>query len=335
MHATEFLKKPTDALPVVVLFGADRHLKLSVQALLVRQILGDEEDDELNLCRFSGNDTEMKTIGDELRMVSMWGDRRVVVVESADDFVSKNRPALEKYVEKPASKSVLILDVKKFQKNTKLAKKVTKTGLAIECAELSGKKLTTYLVNRALDKFGKQLSADAAALMVDLAGTQLGLLEQELTKLATYVGENSRIAPDDVRTLVGGWRAETTWTMINAVRDGNLNVAYDCLDKLLIAGEAPQRIMGGINFVFRKLAKATENAHSGMALAAALRKAGVFPYEVDAAGKYLRRIGRPQAEKLLSRMIKADTDLKGGTRIPERLQLEYLLLLLSGRGVTL
>ena len=66
-------------------------------------------------------------------------------------------------------------------------------------------------------------------------------------------------------------------------------------------------------------------------LAEALRRATVFPHEVSAAGKYLRRVGRPEAEKLLSRLIRADTDLKGGTKIPERIQLEYLLLMLSGR----
>jgi DNA polymerase-3 subunit delta len=152
-----------------------------------------------------------------------------------------------------------------------------------------------------------------------------------LAKLSAYVGDRPRIEAEDVRSVVGGWKAETTWAMTDAVRDGNLGLAISCLDKLLTAGEAPQRILGGINFVFRKYARATELARQGIGLPAALQQAGVFPRDTSASAAYLRRIGRPRAEQLYGRLLTADQDLKGSSRLPYRLQLEQLLVGLSGR----
>lgn len=332
MHATAYLKAPAthETGPVVVLAGSVRYLKQAAIQALSERVLG-PDDDGVGMTRFDGKDAELKSVCDELLTVSMWGDRRLVVVEDADEFVSKNRTGLEKYLGKPARKSVLVLDVKKWPKNTRLAKVVAKIGLPLECAELRTGELVRWLAEESPSKHGKQLSRDAAQLMVELAGNELGLLDQELAKLSAYVGDRPRIDVQDVHTLVGGWRAETTWAMTDALRDGNIGLAIACLDKLLAAGEAPQRILGGINFVFRKYARATELARQGAPLRAALEQAGVFPRDVSESVAYLRRIGRPRAEQLHQRLLTADSNLKGSSRLPYRLQLEHLLVGLSGK----
>src|SRR5690606_36013635 len=112
----------------------------------------------------------------------------------------------------------------------------------------------------------KQIAREAVQQLLQLAGTELGLLEQELSKLAAYVGERPSIEAEDVVKLVGGWKAETTWAMTGAIRDGQLGAALTYLDKLLTAGEAPQRLLGGINYTFRKIAQATELARQGRQL---------------------------------------------------------------------
>ncbi len=330
MHATSFLKAAGDKQigPIVAVFGPERHLKHAALAALKEAVLG--EDGDIGLVRLTGRDVDFKTVSDELRTISMWGDRRLVLVDEADDFVSKHRASLEKYLQQPAKKSILILDVKTWPKNTRLAKAVAKTGLDIECKALSGSELSNWLTEVSQEEHGKQISRDAIALLVELAGVDLGLLDQELSKLVSYVGDANRIGAEDVRALVGGWKAETTWTMLDAVRDGRLGTALTCLDKLLVAGEAPQRILGGVSFVFRRIAQATEISRHGVPLNAALRQAGVFPRDVGPSEAYLRRIGRRRAEQIYRLLLTADGDLKGSSRAPLRLQLERLLIELSG-----
>lgn len=332
MHATAFLKQPEKHLGAacIVLSGSEAHLKQSVETHIRRSVLGDADDADLAASEFSGRDADWRTVHDELMTVSMFQDRRLVIVNAADDFVSRHRPALERYVQQPSRQSVLLLDVKTWRSNTKLAKKIDAAGLHVECSELAGSALLKWLIDHAAGEYGKQLSRDAAALTVQLAGTGLALLDQELAKLSAYVGDRERIGVDDVRALVGGWKAETTWAMTDAIRDGNVPVALQALNRLLTAGEPPLKVLGGVSYVFRKYARATETARQGTPLSAALRSAGVFPRDVDRSEQYLRRIGRPRAERILRFLLEADSGLKGASRLPERVQLELLMLRLAG-----
>ena len=329
MHATEFLQKPPESLPgVIVLVGDERTLKLSVEQAIVAATLDGEDEAPT---KFAGKDTDLKTVRDELLTISMWGDRRVVIVEDASDFVSANRAALEAYAEKPAKKSLLILDVKSMPKNTRLYKIVDKSGLVVECSELKGAALNRWISDAARNGYDKSIDSAAVGLLIELVGANLGMLDQELSKLASYVGDLPNIDSEAVRRLVGGWKAETTWAMTDAVRDGRLGDALTALDKLLNSGESPYRILGGISYVFRKLTVATELSRQGINLKAALKQAGAFPHEVDPTSAYLRRIGRPRAEQISNWLLTADTSLKGGSRISERAQLELLLVQLAGQ----
>ena len=207
----------------------------------------------------------------------MFASSRLVVVEDADDFVTKYRELLEAYCLKPASRSVLVIDCKSWKSNTRLAKKIAESGLELDCGELAAGPLQKWIVDYTAAEHGKQINRDSASLLVELAGTGLGQLSQELAKLASFVGDRPQIKTDDVRQLVGGWRAEETWTMTNAVRDGNPELALTCLSKLLHAGEAAPKILGGLIYVFKKFAIATEISRRKIPLPVALKEAGVFP----------------------------------------------------------
>lgn len=326
MHATAFLKSksPPETGPFTVLVGTERHLKRSVFDALTRQILGDD-DESLGLTQFAGEEVDLKTVCDELRTVSMWGDRRLVLVSDADKFVSLHREGLEKYLQKPAKKSVLTLDVKTWPKTTRLAKAVAKIGLEVECSALSGAELIRWTTEAARTADGKSLSRDAAALLVELAGNDLDLLEQEIAKLASYVGPRSTIESDDVRTLVGGWTTETTWAIAGAMRRGRAGEALDLLSNLLDAGESPHKIFGGMTFVFRRIAQTVERVRSGESLEAALHNSGVFPREIGEASTFLKRIGRREALRIYERLLSADANLKGALTVPERQVLEMFV----------
>ena len=150
----------------------------------------------------------------------------------------------------------------------------------------------------------------------ELAGADLGLLEQELAKLSAYVGQRTTIEIADVETLVGGWATETTWSIAAAVRRGETGEALDLLNQLLDAGESAYKILGGLTFVFRRLAQAVALSGQGTSLDRALGEAGVFPREIGESAAYLRRLGRAEAQWISSRLLEADSALKGALPDP-------------------
>lgn len=332
MLATEFLKNPSgsNAGPIVALYGAERLLKRLSLAAVTDMVLGADRDVDVQPERIEGKSADWARVMDTLLTVSMWSPKQMVVVEDADDFVSEHRAGLEKYLERPAKKSVLVLDVKSWPATTRLAKKTVEIGLPIDCGSLKPAQLAPWLVERAKNEYGKKLDRAAAGLLTELAGTELGLLDMELAKLAAYAGEQATIDSAAVTKLVGGWKAETTWKLLDAVRDGHLAQALELLDKLLRSGEAAMKLLGGINYAYRPLAKATDLARLGTPLPAALEQAGVKPFQLQAMVAYLRRLGRPTAEKIGPWLLEADLDLKGRSQLGERMVLERLMVRLAG-----
>lgn len=330
MHATEFLKKHSTLpdTPILVLYGSERYLKQEILQLVPG--LGEDGDADVLLTKVAGKDAELRNVCDELLTVSMFGDSRIVVIDEADEFVSKNRAGLEKYVANPSKTGLLVLDVKSWPKNTKLAKASAKAGLNIECGELKGAALCSWLTTTAKEEYQKTLDRETAQLVVQLAGDSLGLIQQELAKLAALVGDADTITQEDVTRVVGGWRIETTWAMLDAIRDGKIADALGCLDKLILAGDAPQKVLGGLTFTFRKLAEATERARITRDVSGSLRAAGVFPAAVGPSEVYLKRIGFSKATQILQMLIEADSNMKGGSRVDPKTQLEVLFVKLAG-----
>ena len=60
----------------------------------------------------------------------------------------------------------------------------------------------------------------AARLLVDLIGSDMGLLDQEILKLAIYIGDGKRIDSGVVDLLVGNSRAENTWKIFDLIGNG-------------------------------------------------------------------------------------------------------------------
>src|SRR6266478_7805681 len=113
MLAIDFLDAPEKCKtgPAAVVYGKERFLKLEASKQVAALVLGPQGDD-LSLARLPGPEADLKTVVDALLTVSMWNPKQVVLVDDADDFVSNFRAGLEEYLERPAKKSVLVLDVK-------------------------------------------------------------------------------------------------------------------------------------------------------------------------------------------------------------------------------
>ena len=215
VSATEFLssKEPVSTHGVLVLFGPERFFRPEI----LHRIPGvTGEDAESSIMRFNGEHAEIRTVMTELRTVSMFGDQRIVLIDDADDFVTANRPVLEKYVASPAKGSLLILDVKSFPKSTKLFKLVEQHGVVVECAELTGANLLKWLQRVAKDEFGVREGADQEAEVRASYAAQWGggSLCERVLSLASAEGRPAPIRSEDCGWAVdvaSGWSARAVY----------------------------------------------------------------------------------------------------------------------------
>lgn len=339
VNAIDWLSKaPPKSFPgVCVVFGDEDFLKREALTRLRRAILG-EGDGEFSWTEFDEKEEKvaLRDVTDELATVSLFGGKRVVAVLNADEFVTRFRPQLEDYVARPKTMGILILGVKTWPANTRLFKAVAGSGLQIECKAPSVDRAAGWLMSWAANRHGTKLDRAAAELMVEIVGPELGVLNQELAKLAAASVER----PIDValvRDLVGGWRAKTAWEMIDAALAGNTSEALVQIDRLLAGGEHPLAVLGPLGWSLRQMAAAvgiieqTETQGRKPQMRRALEEAGVKPFAIGKVEKQLMRLGRKRGAQLLRWLLDADLAMKRESSSPHRarLVLEELLCRLA------
>ncbi len=320
--------------PVCAVFGAEAFLRRQVILGLRSAVLGGDEGD-FSLRTFAGRGTLLRDVLEELATVAMFGGSRLVVVEDADDFVAHYREELEACVATPRGSGVLVLELESLPSNTRLYKAVAAAGLGLDCGPPPPPRLTKWLVDWAKQQHRAQLSHAAAELLTEMVGPELGLLDQELARLALLAGEGKKITPEMVEQSAGNWRTKTAWQMLDAVLDGKVGEAIRQLDRLLASNEQPVGILAQISASLRRFATATrlilqaEAAGRRITLHDALQQAGVKPFALKRAEQQLRNLGRQRGSQLHGWLLEADQQLKGDSAMPPRLILERLLVRLA------
>lgn len=332
VRAIEFIKAGRDRPPppVCVLFGDEMFLKRQALRALRRQVAAGE-DTEFGVQVFEGPNARWAEVLEELSTQPMFGGKRLVVVQQADGFVAQNRALLEGYASRPRSSGVLVLEVQSWPATTRLYKLLDAQGLQVDCRALRPAEVPAWLAEWARQEHGIRLTSAATSALVEMIGSGLGLLDQELAKLAVSAGRGGTVDVDLVRQMAA-WRARTVWDMLDAALEGDVATALAELDRLLLAGETPVGLLAQMGASLRRLAAATatvlaaEKAGRKMPLREALRAAGVNPYYLEKTERQLRRLGRQRGQALLGWLLEADLALKGDSQLPPRIILEKLLV---------
>jgi DNA polymerase-3 subunit delta len=215
--AFDYLAAPEKHAPaaVNVLFGDEPFLRRLVLEKLREALANGRED--VQLTTFD-DEAPWRDVNDELSTGSLFGGggRRLVMLEDADRFVTTYRPKLEDYVAKPKSSAALILAVDSWPANTRLYKAVDETGLQIACGvpsrqvgknkEVDLPKVSKWLVGRAKAVHKIALDSAAADELVQIVGSEMGVIDQDLAKLALYAPPGGKVTAELVKEVVGGWR---------------------------------------------------------------------------------------------------------------------------------
>jgi DNA polymerase-3 subunit delta len=301
----------SDPVPVYAVFGPEAFLKRQALAGITDRVLG-KADRALSLSEYEGPSAELAPIMDDLRTLPFLAERRLVIVSEADDFISRFRSELEEYCNHPSSTGVLTMECKSLPSNTRLHKKIAALGGIVPCEAVKAHAIGGWLVARGRDTHGVQLDSQAAALLADLVGNDLGRLNGELEKLALYVGERKRITAADVEALVGQQREEEIWGIMSAMATGDEAKALSLWEEVWQTDKAAEaRAVAGIAYKVRQLLGAKRAQEAGLPLHELGRRFMIWgpPQRVQAE---LNAFSAAQLEQILCRLLEADVAAKSG-----------------------
>ena len=267
---------------------------------------------------------------DELRTAPFLTGKRVVRIKGADEFISQNRPLLEKYFDNPCPTGRLILTVKSWDARTKLAKKLPKVGKLINAAPPSRKELPYRLIEYAKDAHDKTLSLTTAIFLIELSGDGLTRLYSEIDKLALYAGDQKTIAQKHVESLTGHNRLFSAFAVIDAIIAGNAGVAIERLRGMFAADKSTEyTVVGAFAYHIRKMFDAKILLDKGVPQRQIENRLRIWG-DTNPFFAHLRQMSLKQIGKYLQQLGETDYEIKTG-QTQARVAMEQLVLKLAAR----
>lgn len=312
--------RKSDIPPLVVIFGEEESQKLAALRRTLDELLPPTVDRGMALSEYDGTRSEeqggpsLAAVMDDLATLPFLSDRRVVVVRDADRFITAYRERLEGYVSRPHPCAALVLACRSFPRTTRLAKAAVAAGCPIhECRTLRGRELIQF-VQAAAQERGKRLEYPVAARLVELIGSDQGVLESEVEKLALFAADRPAISDDDVSDLVGLTREERIFAAVDLAGAGQLTPALRTWRGVLATDpSAVFKVVGGIAYVLRRWLAAQEMLAEGQRIGAIAPKVMMWGRE-DQLQTILRRHSHLRVQRSLARLAQLDAQAKVGLR---------------------
>jgi len=296
-------KKPSSSAPptpltaahrVVVLVGKEPFLQGEFTAQIKDLLVAAHG--EIDTFKFDGPSTTAAAVLDECRTFGLMQQHKLVVVDGGDQLVKEeNRPLMERYAAAPCESATLVLRCDKWNKG-KLDALIEKVGVIKHCEALAPAQAVAWAGKRCQKRHNATIEPDAARMLVERLGTELGKIDTELAKLAANVGsapgKPGTITTKAVAQLVGIGREEEIWVVQSTLLHAGPEQALMCIrDALDVSRHHPTLV----TYACIDLARKLHGAARGI-------KAGANPWQL--AGKL--RLWGDSKDAILAAAAKAD-----------------------------
>lgn len=270
---------------------------------------------------------------------SLFGDQRLVVVDDVDGrpnaegqlrngWKAADVAAIVTYIASPSPDTVLALIGRSVKRDGPFAKAVGKEGLLTY--DVSKKGLAQWIAERFRER-KVVAEPDACAALLHLVGDDLGLLSQEIEKIATWA-DGEPIGEREVEELV----AATADTPVYRISDawGNRDVAgmLEGTEALLERSARPMAatvpiVAGALARQVTTVGRAKRAEEAGARPADVAKELGVrFDWQAERAFRFGRNYSVAELEDALIRLAELDHAIKGGSRLAPELELQRALV---------
>ncbi len=322
--------------PTFYVFHGEDEYSIRVKVDEMRDKMGDD----LNITEFDGTKATASEVISAARALPFLSDRRLVLVSDMLSHFSRrgasqaSKDDLKKLVAElptlPKTARIVFVESKTLSAKNAVIKLIHEDPSGYEKAFNPPKNPTSWIQKQA-QVYGVTIEPRAASALAAVIDNDLRKADNELIKLAAYVGDGGTIS-ENIVTLLTPYVAESSvWDMVDALgkRDGQR--AMDQLHRLIdVDRQEPMQLFGMVIRQFRLLIQAREVIDEGGNSRSIASELSVH----DFVGKKLYEQGRgfksiEQLESIYRHLLDTDFKVKTGqVEIP--LALDLLVAGLTG-----
>ena len=308
---------------VYFLFGEEEFRKDAAVKSLVERAL-DPATRDFNLDQLNGPEVTTEQLASVIATPPMMASNRVVVVRQAEALASSPnaRKVVLECAASPPPGLVLILQATiPARSKARFYTDLRKRAKSAEFKSVGPDEAPAWLVTWARDELGAEVELTAARALASAVGTELGILTNEVRKLATMVGDGAVVDLEAVKRGGLDLPRQDRWAWFDLVGGRRIGEALEGLPVLLAQGETPVGLVIGLATHFLRLGVAVEGGTG------ALERA-LPPYQRFLARRLAGQAKRWSSEELADAvrgLERADRLLKASS-LPGRIILEEWLL---------
>lgn len=186
--------------PIYLLHGDESYFIDKISKLIDAKALRPEEK-SFNESILYGKDVDFKTVVDHARQFPMMAQRRLVIINEAQQMRSLKQ--LESYAENPSPQTVLVINHKhkKVDARLKLVKAIRKNGVVFESKKIYDNKVPAW-INSYVSAKGFEIDGTASMMLGEYIGADLSRLSNEIDKLCINL-QGKKITKEMVTEQVG------------------------------------------------------------------------------------------------------------------------------------
>lgn len=304
--------------PVALLHGAEPLLLDDVLGLVSRALFGEAAAAPFDREVMDARETSAETIARSAQTLPFLAPRRLVAVRHADALAARGAETLQQYLATPSPSTCLLLLAAESLRADRTRKAdhwllgAVPAEAVVEVSARRGGALERMLQQRAAVD-GLEVGAEAARLLVQLVGDDLGLLLGEAAKAALAGGpDNRRVGVAEVTAVVGAHRIGELFDLLRAVEAGERGRALALLDQLLRAGEEPLRILGLLVSDLRTAREVKEWLRRGLGADQVARRLRRPPAVVERIVSRAAGVGVGDLAERLERCWQVERRIKSG-----------------------
>lgn len=188
--------------PIYFLHGEEAFFIDQISDYIENNILTEEEKG-FNQMTLYGRDVSVDDIVSNARRYPMMAERQVIIVKEAQDL-SRTIENLAAYAKEPQPTTLLVIcyKYKKLDKRKTLYKALSKTAVVFESKKLYDNQIAPW-ITRTLKANGYGITPKAAIMLAEFLGTDLGKVNNEISKLQLILPKGTEITPTHIEENIG------------------------------------------------------------------------------------------------------------------------------------
>ncbi|HWE01663.1 MAG TPA: DNA polymerase III subunit delta [Tepidisphaeraceae bacterium] len=302
------MSQAASAKPIYALVGSEPFLQLQKLAEVLALLPPDAQRSD-----FDGEKAELADVLDDLRSFAMFGGAKAVVVRNGDEFLTRCRSQLEDYAAKPSNSATLILRLTSLPKNHRIHKMIAKAGRIESCEPPSDRELPQWILRQGKSAHHVTLTPDAAAMLADLLGGEMGRIDTELAKLA-LMSDGGKVDAELIAHTVTFQRERQMWDMTNEIASGRPAEALRRWRQLIQTDSSAEfRAVTWLGMWLETVRKALAMKRQGTSDAAICSILRIYPRESQ--GDFMKTVaamGEAGVARALDLLIAVDRQSKSG-----------------------